>query len=187
MNLKELNKRANACELCGNDEDLHPFVVAPRDELILTCTTCLAQMENHKPLDTNHWRCLNDCMWSTVPAVQVVSWRMLTKLKDQGWTQDLLDIMYLKEDTLEWAKTTGAQTQEDENVTIHKDANGNKLAHGDSVVLLKDLDVKGANFTAKRGEFMRNITLVHDNEDHIEGRMKGQKVVILTKYVKKSN
>ncbi|MDE0598796.1 MAG: alkylphosphonate utilization protein, partial [Dokdonia donghaensis] len=98
-----------------------------------------------------------------------------------------LDMMYLEEETLEWAKATGEHIEEDENTVIHKDANGTRLANGDSVVLIKDLDVKGANFTAKRGEFMRNISLVHDNAEHIEGRIQGQQVVIVTKYVKKSN
>jgi len=53
------------------------------------------------------------------------------------------------------------------------------------VVLIKDLKVKGAGFTAKRGTAVRNISLVHDNAEHIEGKINGQKIVILTQYVKK--
>ncbi len=34
---------------------------------------------------------------------------------------------------------------------------------------------------------MRNINLVHDNPEHIEGRIQGQQVVIVTQYVKKSS
>lgn len=52
-------------------------------------------------------------------------------------------------------------------------------------MLIKDLKVKGGNFTAKRGTAVRNITLVHDNVEHIEGKVEGQRIVILTKYVKK--
>jgi protein PhnA len=47
------------------------------------------------------------------------------------------------------------------------------------------LDVKGANFTAKRGTAVRNIRLVHDNPEQIEGKINGQGIVILTQYVKK--
>jgi protein PhnA len=53
--------------------------------------------------------------------------------------------------------------------------------------LIKDLAVKGAGFTAKRGTTVRNISLVPDNEEHIEGRVNGQQIVILTKFIKKSN
>jgi protein PhnA len=59
------------------------------------------------------------------------------------------------------------------------------LQNGDSVVLIKDLKVSGGGFTAKRGTAVRRISLVHDNPEHIEGRVEGQQIVILTKYVKK--
>ena len=60
------------------------------------------------------------------------------------------------------------------------------LEAGDTVVLIKTLDVKGSNFSAKRGTAVRKISLVADNPEHIEGRVNGQQIVILTKYVKKS-
>ena len=63
---------------------------------------------------------------------------------------------------------------------------GHVLQQGDSVVLIKDLNVKGANFTAKRGTAVRRINLVADNPEHIEGRVNDQYIVILTKYVKKA-
>ena len=53
-------------------------------------------------------------------------------------------------------------------------------------LFLKDLNVKGGGFTAKRGTAVRNISLVHDNHEHIEGRVNDQHIVILTQYVKKS-
>jgi len=187
VSLRELNKRTTVCELCTNEYDLSPYPVTPQEDDILACITCISQMEDPEKIDPNHWRCLNDSMWSTEPAVQVVAWRMLNRLKNEGWPQDLLDMMYMEDATLEWAKATGDHLEEDENTIIHKDSNGTRLSHGDSVVLIKDLDVKGANFTAKRGEFMRNISLVHDNAEHIEGRIQGQQVVIVTKWVKKSN
>jgi len=59
------------------------------------------------------------------------------------------------------------------------------LAPGDTVVLVKDLPVKGAGFTAKRGTAVRGIMLVADNAGQIEGRVEGQRIVILTEFVKK--
>lgn len=186
-NLRELQKRSTVCELCGSDEGLQAYTVAPKEDQILVCSTCHEQIENPEAMDSNHWRCLNDSMWSEVNGVKVIAWRLLHRLKKDGWSQDLLDMMYLEEDVQKWAEATGEHIEEDENTIIHKDVNGTRLSHGDSVVLIKDLDVKGANFTAKRGAFMRNISLVHDNAEHIEGKINGQQVVIVTKYVKKSS
>ncbi|WP_378188182.1 PhnA domain-containing protein [Aquimarina sp. W85] len=193
MNIqKELEKRSNAqCELCSTSENLTPYVVAPSkgtnlDETILICSTCRSQVENPNSMDPNHWRCLNDSMWSSVPAVQVVVWRILTLLSAEGWPQDLLDMLYLEDDTLAWAQATGVGV-DDTNTVKHLDANGATLTAGDTVVLIKDLTVKGANFTAKRGTAVRNISLVHDNADQIEGRVNGQHIVILTKFVKKNS
>ena len=59
------------------------------------------------------------------------------------------------------------------------------LETGDTVTLIKDLDVKGANFVAKRGTAVRGIALVAYNPEHIEGRVNGTRIVILTQYVRK--
>jgi len=185
--LRELQKRSTTCEICNSNEKLQIFNVTPKEDQILICTICATQIENPEIMDVNHWRCLNDSMWSEVNAVKVIAWRMLHRLKKEGWPQDLLDMMYLEDDIKTWAEATGDHLEEDEHSIIHKDVHGVRLSPGDSVVLIKDLDVKGANFTAKRGVFMRNITLVHDNAEHIEGKINGQQVVIVTKYVKKSS
>ena len=52
--------------------------------------------------------------------------------------------------------------------------------------MIKDLDVKGTSFTAKRGTAVRGISLVADNPEQIEGRVNGTQIIILTKYVKKA-
>ena len=187
---KDLNKRRESkCELCGSENDLKAFDVAPKggdtDGAILTCGTCHEQLLDDTKLDANHWRCLNDSMWSTVPAVQVVAFRMLNKLKAEGWPQDLLDMMYMEEDTAAWAKEGIAD--ESEEKIVHKDSNGVVLQNGDSVVIIKDLNVKGSSIVAKRGEAVRNISLVWDNAEQIEGRVGGQQIVILTQYVKKTS
>ena len=187
---RALQKRSQQkCELSGDTENLMVYQVpkSPGNGIeshILISKTCLEQIENAEKIDPNHWRCLNESMWSEVPAVQVVSWRMLHRIKAEGWPQDLLDMLYLDDDTLQWAKATG-EGDENEDAIKHIDANGALLQVGDNVVLIKDLNVKGANFTAKRGTAVRNITLVHDNEEHLEGKVNGQHIVILTKYVKK--
>ncbi len=189
--LKELQARSGSvCELCAATDDLGVYEVPPAskegtDKCLLLCSTCSEQLDNSDKVDPNHWRCLNDSMWSEVPAVQVMSWRMLNRLKAEGWPQDLLDMLYLDEDTMAWAQATG-EGEDDEDKVIHKDSNGVILSSGDSVVLIKDLNVKGGGFTAKRGTHVRNISLVYDNAEHIEGRVSGQMIVILTQYVKKS-
>src|SRR5690606_39816100 len=88
------------------------------------------------------WRFLPDAMWSEVPAVQVLAWRMLNRLKSESWAADALDILYLDEETLAWAEAV-AGPEEPGEALIHKDAFGNVLQNGDSVVLTKTLDVKG--------------------------------------------
>jgi protein PhnA len=93
--------------------------------------------------------------------------------------------MYLDDDTLAWAKATGDGQKKDDSL-IHKDSNGAQLENGDTVVLIKDLNVKGTSFTAKRGTAVRKISLELDNPEHISGKVNGQTIVILTKYVKKS-
>ena len=187
---RKLSKRSGSkCELCGATENLKAYQVLPTkkgglDENIMACSTCIDQIENPDNVDLNHWRCLNDSMWSEHAAVQVVAWRMLSRLRNAGWPQELLDQMYLDEDTLAWAQATG-EGEEDENKIIHRDSNGVILETGDSVVLIKDLKVKGSSMVAKQGTAVRNIRLDHENAEYIEGKVDGQTIVIITQYVKK--
>ncbi len=181
-----IERSNNQCELCSAAEHLSVYEVPPvtethSDKCIYTCQTCKDQIENNSELTPTHWHCLNDSMWSQTPAVQVVAYRMLTRLAvDNGWAQDALDMIYLEEDTLTWAKKAPA---EDDDIK-HVDSNGVVLQAGDTVTLIKDLDVKGSSLTAKRGTAVRNIGLTN-NPEHIEGRVDGQRIVILTKFVKK--
>jgi len=172
------------CELCNGTTNLTGYTIPPRtsdnaEDQIAVCPKCLEQIENPNDLDSNHLRCLSESMWSPVPAVQVVTHRLLGRLAKEPWAGDLQSQMYMEEETAEWAAYS-------ENKVIHKDSNGQVLQAGDNVVLIQDLNVKGANFTAKRGTAVKRIRLVPDNEEHIEGRIEGQQIVILTKYVKKS-
>ncbi len=182
-------RSGNKCELCQSDNSLSVYEVGPTaynsgDNNILICEKCKAQVEKKEPLDNNHWACLTTSMWSEVPAVQIVSWRMLNRLKNESWAMDNLDMMYLDDETLTWAKASGDH-ENDATVELHKDCNGNILQHGDTVVLIKSLNVKGSTLNAKMGTVVKNIRLVEDNTEQIEGKIEGQIIVILTKYVRK--
>ena len=179
---KELEARSGGiCELCGGSEGLSASEVAPSDgsseKSIYLCSTCKTQIDADT-LDENHFNCLNDSMWSETPAVQVMAYRLLNALG----RQDLVDMMYMEEDIKAWADAG----LPDENALVYKDANGVVLQAGDTVVITKDLDVKGTGFTAKRGTAVRNIGLVPNDSEHIEGRVNGVKIHILTKFLKKS-
>ena len=75
-----LHQRSQSkCELCGASKKLGIYEVPPEskanaDDSILICEKCNDQINNPENVDINHWRCLNDSMWSQVPAVLVVAW-----------------------------------------------------------------------------------------------------------------
>ena len=189
---KDLNERSNSkCELCSSDQDLAVLVVPPKtgnnaNEAVLVCSNCSSQINDASQMKADHWRCLNDSMWNPNPAVQVVAFRMLNRLRGEGWPVDLMEMMFMEDETRAWAMDSDEMEPEGSEI-IHKDSNGATLTAGDTVVLIKDLNVKGAGFTAKRGTAVRNISLVHDNAEHIEGKVSGQQIVILTQFVKKSS
>ena len=183
-------RSGNVCELCGATDDLSVYEVPSSptegaDAAIYVCSTCKTQLTDADSVNANHWRCLNDSMWSEVDAVKVVAYRMLNQLKGEGWPQDLLDMMYLEDDVRAWADA-GLADENAEEAIVHRDSNGAILEAGDSVTIIKDLVVKGGGFTAKRGTPVRNIRLVQDNPEHIEGRVNGQMIVILTEFTKKN-
>ena len=183
------NRSGNACELCTSTNNLTIYEVKPVstagfDGSILACETCVNQIENTEEIDVNHWRCLNDSMWSQFKPVKVLAWRMLHRLKKEGWPQDLLDMMYLEDDELAFAKETGDHLEESEKI-IHRDCNGAILQSGDSIVLIKDLKVKGSSMVAKQGTAVRRISLDHENPKYIEGKVGPTQIVIITDYVKK--
>ncbi|WP_066221898.1 PhnA domain-containing protein [Formosa haliotis] len=188
--LQTLESRSNkSCELCGSSDQLKQYVIPPSlnenvDNSVLVCNTCLQQIEGNDEMDVNHWRCLNDSMWNENVAVQIMSWRMLQRLRGEGWPKDLLDMMYLDDDALALARATG-EDQDESSKIIHRDSNGVILETGDNVVLVKDLKVKGSSMVAKQGTAVRNIRLDHENAEYIEGKVDGQQIVIITKYVKK--
>lgn len=188
MNSKKnlMERSGGKCELCSSSDELSVYTVPPTTfENILVCKTCKEQIEDPEKVEPNHWRCLNESMWSEIPAVQVMAYRMLNRLRAEIWPVDLLDMLYLDDETMAWAKSDG-NNGDDQFAVKHLDSNGDLLVSGDNVVLIKDLVVKGANFTAKRGTAVRRISIVKDNPEQIEGKINGQNIVILTQYVKKT-
>jgi protein PhnA len=186
---QQLKERSNStCELCGAQESSTVCDVTPSDgsadKAILICETCFEQINDQNKMDPNHWRCLNDSMWSQVPAVQVMSYRLLKRLTGEGWSQDLLDMMYMDNELKAWADSE-ENIENDSHGVPGIDSNGAVLNAGDNVTLIKDLGVKGAGFTAKRGTLVKNISLT-DGPDNIEGRVNGIRIVLKTCFLKKA-
>lgn len=67
-----------------------------------------------------------------------------------------------------------------------KDANGNLLSEGDAVHLTKDLKVKGANTTLKRGTLIKNIRLTNNPEEIECNHEKVRGLVLKTCFLKKA-
>lgn len=76
----------------------------------------------------------------------------------------------------EWSAHAAA---EQEAKQVVRDANGNPLEAGDTVVVIKDLKVKGSSLTLKQGTVIRNIRLVEDDAEHIEGHSDKIKGLVL--------
>ncbi len=174
--------RSEVCELCGSSEGVElvelPVSDSSEDQSIYLCSNCNAQIKSGE-LDENHFNCLNDAMWSEISAAKVMSYILWNRLG----RQDMVEMMYLEEDELKLAEQ--AVNAEANKVTF-RDANGVELLAGDSIVILKDLDVKGAGFTAKRGTTVTRISLPHDMDDHVEGRVNGTKIYLKTEFIKKA-
>lgn len=176
-----LHDRAGGrCELCGGADDLLPREVGPSDiprveRALLECASCRTEAD-----DSPHWFCLQESVWSEVPAVQVAAYRRLHGLS-ASWAAETLEGLYADEDVLAWAR----QGLADPDAPVVVDSHGTPLATGDSVTLIKDLPVKGANFTAKRGTLVKGIR-VGDDPTHVEGRVNGTAIYLKTEFLKKA-
>lgn len=181
---KELKQRnQDLCELCNTENAIHAYTVSPKNDesienQVALCTTCLEAIDGS---DSGfHWRCLEGSIWSPQPSVQALSYRILHKYKEEDWANNLLSLVDFDENTIQWALSAF------EVPDVHKDAFGNILETGDTVVLTQQLNVKGTSFSASKGTVVKKIKLVHDNNEQIEGKINDQVIVILTKFVKKS-
>ncbi|WP_269790653.1 zinc ribbon domain-containing protein YjdM [Stenotrophomonas sp. Iso1] len=65
------------------------------------------------------------------------------------------------------------------NALVVRDSNGNVLVAGDTVTVIKDLKVKGSSIPLKQGTVIRNIRLVEDDAENIEGNSEKIKGLVL--------
>lgn len=170
------------CELCNELAADHEYLVSPKtDEVpanqVALCNVCLDAIAANDTSD--YWRFLEGSIWSPIPSVQALSCRILSTCQSDEWARNILDAVELDEDVTQWALSSL------EVAAVHKDAFGNKLENGDTIVLTQGLNVKGTSFMAAKGTIVRKIKLVHDNPEQIEGKINDQLIVILTKFVKK--
>jgi protein PhnA len=110
---KDLVRRSRShCELCSkNGVKLDIYELLPLEEepyvdgCIFICDSCRKQITEPKKMIPSHWRCLNNSLWSEVPAVQVMAFRMLRRLAttEQHWAKELLEHAYLEPALEEWA------------------------------------------------------------------------------------
>jgi protein PhnA len=181
------SRSGGQCELCGSRTNLAPQPVDPEttgtpETSVLLCETCHEHVASGKTLEGAHWFCLQDSIWSEVAPVQVLTYRLLHRLTGQTWATDTLEQAYLDEENLRWAER--ALAPESEEAVAPVDSNGTRLQEGDSVTLIKDLDVKGANFTAKRGTLVKNVH-VGDDPTHVEGKVNKVSIMLKTCFLKR--
>jgi protein PhnA len=94
------------------------------------------------------------------------------------------DIYVCPDCSHEWPQRS---TKAEDGDIVVRDVNGNVLVGGDSVVVIKDLKVKGSSIPLKQGSMIRNIRLVEGDAEHIEGnsdKIKG--LVLKTCFLKKA-
>lgn len=180
-------RSSGRCELCGSEEGLSAFAVSPFEDEdaghhVLVCDACRSRLDS-SALDGNDWYGLRDSIWSEHVPVQVLSWRVLARLED-AWARDLREQVYFDDETRAWAES-GQVASGGEERPRTLDSNGTELHDGDSVTLIKDLDVKGTSFVAKRGTLVRGIRLT-DNPEHIEGKVNGVILVLKTMFLKRA-
>ncbi|MGV8989711.1 MAG: alkylphosphonate utilization protein [Cypionkella sp.] len=171
----------SACVLCAA-EPATPVILAPGADEAALCATCAAALAGDITPGPR-WRCLGDAIWAAEAPTQIAAYRLLKALPGEAWAVELLDTVYLEPEVLARAE---AGLIEAPTPIEHRDSNGVLLATGDTVVLIKDLPVKGSSMVGKRGTAVRSIRLVRDNAAQIEGRVNDQQIVILTQFVKKS-
>lgn len=85
----------------------------------------------------------------------------------------------------EWPAQAAAGITDDDEARIIKDAHGNVLVDGDTVILIKDLKVKGSSITLKGGTKIKNIRLVAGDHE-IDCKVEGTPFMLKAMYMKKA-
>ncbi len=113
---KDLARRAKSkCELTGAaGVSLRPYEVPPvgdepdLERTLLVSEACHEVLERPQRLAGREWQCLAEVVWSEMPAVQVVAWRMLNELaKREDWAREVIEEVFLDEEVETWAKSAG--------------------------------------------------------------------------------
>ena len=111
---KDLTRRSSSkCELCSaSGVSLNIFEVPPVQDIpdiekcVFICNTCNEFILNPKLDPRGHWKCLNTPIWSEVPAIQVLSYKLLKQIEaKEKWVSELLEEVYLDPEIEEWAKS----------------------------------------------------------------------------------
>lgn len=180
----ELKQRNNElCELCNSHSASEEYTVSPKNNdsinnQVALCQKCFTLVNS---TDAGfYWRCIEGSIWSDIPSVKALSYRIANNHKKESWAENLINSVDLDEETQAWAMSVFNVAE------VHKDAFGNILENGDTVVLIQALNVKGTNFTASKGTVIKKIKLVQDNIEQIEGKINEQTIVLLCKYLKKN-
>ncbi len=110
---KDLTRRAKSkCEITGAaGVPLWPYEVPPAgedpdiDRTLLISEECREMLEHPERLAGRQWQCLAEAVWSEMPAVQVVAWRMLNELaKREDWAREALGEVFFDPETEAWAR-----------------------------------------------------------------------------------
>ena len=110
---KDLARRAKSkCELTGaSGVPLRPYEVPPvaaepdLERTLLLCEACHEVLEQPKRLAGRAWQGLAEVVWSEMPAVQVVAWRMLQCLaKREDWAREVMEEVFLDPEVAAWAE-----------------------------------------------------------------------------------
>jgi protein PhnA len=112
---RELTRRSGSkCELClASGTKLNVFEIPPSsgepdsERCVFICGTCLSGI--FEPVKLNdHWRCLNEAIWSEVKSVKILSLIILKKISSKNsWAGDIIEEVYLDEDDEEWVSSSG--------------------------------------------------------------------------------
>ena len=114
---KDLARRAKSkCEITGaSGVPLRPYEVPPvgpdpdMDRTLLVSEECLEMLEHPNRLAGRAWQGLAEAVWSEMPAVQVVAWRMLRELaKREDWARETLEEVFLDPEVEAWALADGS-------------------------------------------------------------------------------
>jgi protein PhnA len=109
---KDLTRRAKSrCEITGvsgvplRSYEVPPVAETPDfDRTLLVSDACMEVLQHPKRLAGREWQCLTEAVWSDMPAVQVVAWRMLRELATrEDWAREALDEVFLDPEIEEWA------------------------------------------------------------------------------------